>query len=76
MIPLRIKPFCAWGDGPDVGINVYDEADELIGGADYTPEQAEELAYELIGAAEQARELDRLWAEQAEERHRALEECE
>lgn len=64
---MRIEPFCAWGDGPDVGINLVrskEQADGFVDShlhwfIDLTAVEARELAAKLISCAQQAEEMDR-----------------
>lgn len=56
--PVKIEAFCAWGDGPDVGINYFNRNDALIP-IDLTAPEARKLAAELIAAADASDALDR-----------------
>lgn len=55
---MKIDIFCAWGDGPDVGINVTLDNGELVP-IDLTAAEARLRAAELIACAERAEQLDR-----------------
>lgn len=63
---MKLKAFCAWGDGPDVGINIELTPEEqklwdkgLIP-IDLTADGALDLAAQLIDYAWQAKELEKL----------------
>lgn len=69
---MKIDVFCAWGDGPDVGINLtLTEQESVLVRAnsatmvfvDLTAAKARLMAAELVACAERAEELDRLCAE-------------
>ena len=66
---MRVDIFCAWGDGPDVGINVHlteqEQRDWSLGliPIDLTADEAIEMAHKLLSAAEGAKELDRSYEE-------------
>lgn len=59
--PLIIKAFCGWGDGPDIGINVYfrNNPDKLNSCYDLTIEEARYLAQELLESANQAENFNK-----------------
>lgn len=68
---MKIEPFCAWGDGPDVGINltrIEQEGKTFISpnfwALDFTAAEARELAAKLIACAETAE-----WHERAAEQY-------
>lgn len=64
---MKLDVFCAWGDGPDVGINITRTDEEVKGWVnanlfiplDFTASEARELAAKLVAAAEQAEFHDR-----------------
>lgn len=62
----KIDVFCGWGDGPDVGINIFlsKEFREIWSNGliplDFTAKEARELAAKLIQCAEAAEHMDRL----------------
>lgn len=68
---MKIEPFCAWGDGPDVGINMSRTPEEAARWAspdlhwfvDLTAAEARALAAKLISCAEAAEFMDRMCAE-------------
>jgi hypothetical protein len=63
---MKMDIFCAWGDGPDVGINLERSDEECATCAsphrhwfiDFTAAEARQLAARLIECAEQAENLD------------------
>jgi hypothetical protein len=64
---VKMDIFCAWGDGPDVGINLERTDEECARYAhphrhwfvDFTAAEARKIAARLIECAEQAEKLDR-----------------
>lgn len=63
---MKLDVFCAWGDGPDVGINITRTQQEvdvymdpLFVPLDFTAAEARELARKLIECAEAAEALDK-----------------
>lgn len=64
---MKLDVFCAWGDGPDVGVNISrteEEAKQWITPhlnffLDFTAKEARELAAKLIACAEAAETMDR-----------------
>lgn len=68
---MKLDVFCAWGDGPDVGINLSrteEEAKRWLNPStfwclDFTASEARELAAKLIQCAEQAERMDKEVAE-------------
>lgn len=64
----KINPFCGWGAGPDVGINLERTPTQAAGWRDahlhwfidLTANEADELADKLRECARQARDLQRL----------------
>ncbi len=65
---MKIEPFCGWGDGPDVGINLtrteaesHAFVDPLFWAVDLTVDEAEKLAMELMLCAKNARALQKEW---------------
>ncbi len=68
---MKMDVFCAWGDGPDVGINLQRTKEEAAGWLnpdtfwclDFTAEEALALANELTAAAHAAMEMDKELAE-------------
>lgn len=57
----KIDVFCAWGDGPDVGINI-SNARVLGDGTvalDFTADEALTLASDLIRCATEAQQMER-----------------
>lgn len=70
----KIDVFCAWGDGPDVGINISNARTlkDLIA-LDFTADEALALASELIRCATEAQQMEReLIAYEREARLREL----
>lgn len=78
---MEIKAFCAWGDGPDVGINVKFTEEEIVNMYSCTPtpleplfpidltiESAKKLGLELIQAATEAEELNQICEEHDEKK--------
>lgn len=49
----QARAFCGWGEGPDVGINIYKDG-KVSGAVDLTPAMARGLANQLILAAHAA----------------------
>jgi hypothetical protein len=70
---MRLDVFCAWGDGPDVGINLERTKEEaqcwinpdVSWFLDFTAAEARELARKLVVCAEAAERLDREYEEYA-----------
>lgn len=66
---MKLDVFCAWGDGPDVGMNLsLTEEERMYWNAglipiDLTADAALELAAKLIAAAQQAISMDKECAE-------------
>ena len=58
-----IAVFCGWGDGPDVGIHLYDADGNVEKTWDFTLEEAKQFARKLQNAIEQVEYLD-AYAEQ------------
>ena len=58
---------CAWGFASDVQLVVRDPHNIVVGDFDLTSGEAEALATELLDAAAQARELERVCAEHDKE---------
>lgn len=63
---MTVVPFCAWGDGPDVGFNL-ERTEEAAKGwrnphlffaVDLSAQEARQLAADLIRCAEQAEHMD------------------
>lgn len=73
---MKITPFCAWGDGPDVGINIERTKEEVAAypsltfiALDFTADEAIKLGRELIELGKTAKELDREYEEYAKREH-------
>ncbi len=73
---MKIDAFCAWGDGPDVGINITFTEEEIenmysctstpfkpLLPIDLTVKSAKKLGIELIQAAMEAEELNQICEE-------------
>lgn len=63
---MKIDVFCGWGDGPDVGINIFRTYEEVeawgnsgLVPLDFTAREARELAQKLLDCAERAEILER-----------------
>lgn len=69
---MKIDVFCAWGDGPDVGINITRENGDLVP-VDLTASRAREIAAQLVACAERAEALDKEYADHAREHARTTE---
>jgi hypothetical protein len=53
-----ISIFCAWGDGPDVGLNIYDEDGKYECGFDFTIDEAKLFKQQLVNAIYHAEQLE------------------
>lgn len=53
-----ISVFCGWGEGPDVGINIYDADNKVKAMWDFTIDEAKQFAADLQQAIQQAEVLE------------------
>lgn len=58
----KLTAFCAWGDGPDVGINIPPSSYRVLKNGlaivDMTADEAFDFAITVLAAVAQARKLD------------------